>query len=363
MLCLPGTERAVACRPATKDERKGLEMKVDALLRGLKPSDTSDLARTLEARGYDGLWSVEAQHNPFMPLTFAASATTRPSLGTNIAVAFARSPFSMAQAVWDLQALSGGRMIIGLGTQVRAHVERRFSMPFDHPAARVTDYIRCMRAIWDSFQNGSRPDYEGPFYRYQLNNPMFNAGPIDHPEVPIHLAGVNPRMCRAGGEVADGFHVHPMHSPGYLRDVVRPSIDEGARMHGRSVDDLELYSPVFVVSGDSEAERAKWEDAVRRQVSMYAATPSYRAVLEYHGCADIAREMSALMRNGELDALARKLPDALLSEVAVFAKPGDLGKVLRERYEGLMHRVALYYTLPEGASESDWQAFVGSLKG
>ena len=217
----------------------------------------------------------------------------------------------MAQVAWDLQRGSRGRFHLGLGTQVRAHVERRFSMPFDRPAARVTDYVRCVRAIWDTFQNGTRPAYDGEFYRFRLMNPFFDPGPIDHPDIPIYLAGVNERMCRAAGEVADGFHVHPMHSVGYLRNVVRPAIDEGARANGRDGGKIVLYAPAFTVSGETETERSAAEQEVRRQIAFYASTPNYRALLEYHDLGGIGKELSALMRGGRVrgDAAPRsRLP-------------------------------------------------------
>jgi len=207
-------------------------MYLDSMMWDIGLADAAEYGRKCERIGYECVWTYEAAHNPFMPLAQVAAATDKIHIGTNIAVAFARSPYAMAQAAWDLQEVSQGRFHLGLGTQVRAHIERRFSAEFDHPAARLTDYIRCMRAIWDSFQNGTRPEYEGKFYRYVLNNPMFNPGPIAHPEIPVYIAGVNPRMCRVAGEAADGMHVHPMHSVSYLRDVVRPAVDEGARMVG-----------------------------------------------------------------------------------------------------------------------------------
>ena len=337
-------------------------MKIDTQMRGVSFERMGEEALRYERMGFDCVWTFEASHNPFLPLALAANATRRLHVGTNIAVAFARSPFSMAQVAWDLQRGSGGRFHLGVGTQVRAHVERRFSMPFDRPAARVTDYIRCVRAIWDSFQNGTRPAYEGPFYRFRLMNPFFDPGPIDHPDVPIYLAGVNERMCRAAGEVADGFHVHPMHSVGYLRDVVRPAIGEGARAAGRAGAVLELYAPVFAVTGESEAERSASEQEIRRQIAFYASTPNYRALLEYHGLGGIGKELSALMRQGEFAAMPRLVPDALLEEVAIVAPPTGVPAALRRRYEGLLDRVSLYFPIPEGAPEADWRAFVDSFR-
>ena len=215
-------------------------MKIDALMPAKSVSEVVASAQEFDRMGFDCVWTFEAAHDAFIPLSHAAAATTNLEVGTNIAVAFARTPFAMAQIAWDMQRDSGGRFHLGLGTQVRAHVERRFSADFDHPAARVTDYIRCVRAIWDTFQNGTKPGYEGQFYRFKLINEFFAPGPLENPNIPIYLAGVNPRMCRSAGEVADGFHVHPMHTAAYLKDVVRPALDEGARTRGASVDDLSL---------------------------------------------------------------------------------------------------------------------------
>jgi probable F420-dependent oxidoreductase len=319
-------------------------------------------AQRFERLGFDGVWTFEAAHDPFVPLALAAAATQRLHIGTNIAVAFGRSPFAMAQVAWDLQQASGGRFHLGLGTQVRAHVERRFSMPFDHPAARVTDYIRCLRAIWDTFQNDTRPQYEGPFYRFRLINPFFNPGPIAHPNPPVYLAGVNPRMCRAAGEVADGFHVHPMHSIGYLREVVRPALDEGARLSGRSVDDLVLYAPVFAVSGETQAAMDAAEQEVRQQIAFYASTPNYRVLLEYHGYESLGKELSDLMRRGELAAMPKLVPDALLEDIALVAKPADLPGKLRQRYQGILQRVSLYFPIPDEAPDTAWIRFVEAFR-
>lgn len=336
-------------------------MQLDTLMREVAFDTVADQAQRFERMGFNGVWTFESAHDAFLPLALAAAASERLHIGSNIAVAFARSPFATAQVAWDLQRGSGGRFHLGLGTQVRAHVERRFSMPFDHPAARVTDYIRCVRAIWETFQNDTRPSYEGPFYRFTLINPFFNPGPIAHPNIPIYLAGVNPRMCRAAGEVADGFHVHPMHSIGYLRDVVRPALAEGARRSGRTLDDLVLYAPVFTISGESPAERQAAEQDVRRQIAFYGSTPSYRVLLDYHGYGGLGKELSDLMRKGELAAMPKRVPDALLEELAIAATPTQLPIKLRQRYAGLLQRVSLYLPIPPQAAEADWQRFVTSF--
>ncbi len=336
-------------------------MKIDSLLPAAAPADVMTRAQALERDGFDCVWTFEAAHDAFFPLAYAAQATQRLEIGTNIAVAFARTPFAMAQVAWDLQRDSGGRFRLGLGTQVRQHVERRFSGTFDHPAARVTDYIRCIRAIWHTFQTGAKPDYQGPFYQFRLINEFFNPGPLDKPDIPIYLAGVNPRMCRAGGEVADGFHVHPMHTVPYLQQVVRPALDEGARTRGKTVADLELYSPVFVVTGDTEAERAKMERAVRRQIAFYASTPSYAAVLEFHGHAELGKQLGGMMREGRLEEMGAHVPDALLDEIVVFAPPRELGARLRQRYDGVLDRISLYSTMGGDGSFDAWRELTAAI--
>ena len=333
-------------------------MKIDAQLGGLYPHLAAGRARRMEAMGFDAVWSFEAGHDPFLPLMAAAMSTEKLQIGTNIAVAFGRSPFAMAQAAWDLQQASGGRFHLGLGTQVRAHVERRYDMPFEHPAARLTDYIRCLRAIFDNFQNGTKPAYEGPFYRFILTNAAFNPGPIEQSHIPIYVAGVNPRMCRVAGEVADGFHVHPMHSITYLRDIVRPAVDEGARMAGKSVDDLDLHASVFAVLGETPAERSASEKQIREQIAFYASTPSYRALLRHHGMEDLGKQLSQTMRAGEIDKMAAMVPDKLLAEVTISADYGQLGPLLRQRYDGLVQRIATYYPIPNDEPVERWAAVV-----
>jgi len=336
-------------------------MKIDSLMAAAAPAEVMQRAQALENDGFDCAWTFEAAHDAFFPLAFAAHATTKLDIGTNIAVAFARSPFSTAQIAWDLQRHSNGRFRLGLGTQVRQHVERRFSAAFDHPAARVTDYIRCVRAIWATFQTGARPDYQGPFYQFKLINDFFNPGPVDKPDIPVYLAGVNPRMCHAAGEVADGFHVHPMHTVPYLNEVVRPALDAGARTRGKTVADMELYSPVFVVTGDTEADRAKMEAAVRRQISFYASTPSYAAVLEFHGHGALGKQLGQMMREGKLNEMGAHIPDDLLNQIVVFAPSHELGARLRARYDGVLDRISLYSTMGGDGSFTQWPALVKAI--
>ena len=338
-------------------------MKFDANLRPLRLADVSTEAARYEEMGFDGVWSFESAHDPFLPLAQAALNTTKLGIGTNIAVAFARSPYAMAQAAWDLADVSKGRFHLGVGSQVRAHVERRFSAEFDHPAARLTDYIKCVKAIWDSFQNGTKPDYQGEFYRYVLNNPMFNPGPIDHPDIPVYIAGVNPRMCQVAGEAADGMHVHPMHSVSYLRDVVRPAVERGAKLSGRSVEDIAFFAPVFVITGETQAERAEAEKNVRYQIGFYGSTPNYRALLEHHGYDTLGKELSAATRAGEFDKLPGLVPDELLEACSVAGEPTEIAPILQKRYEGgLMQRASLYFSMEKDAPEGKWREFVQAFK-
>src|SRR5919109_3326772 len=260
-------------------------MKLDASLgtEGKYLRSIDDIARAAEALGFAGLWTSETKHDAFLPLAIAANETERIELGTSVAIAFSRSPMEMAQTAWDLQDLSGGRFILGLGTQVKAHIKRRFSMPWDRPVARLREYIGALRAIWGSFQTEGSLSFEGEFYRHTLMTPFFNPGPIEHPEIPIYIAGVNTRLAALAGELCDGFHVHPFHSPEYVRRTVKPAIAEGAQKEGRGPEEVELATSVFVVTGESNEEIGEQRERIRTQISFYASTPTYRTVLEAHG--------------------------------------------------------------------------------
>jgi probable F420-dependent oxidoreductase len=314
-----------------------------------------ETARAAEELGFDGLWTSETKHDSFLPLAIATPNTRTMRLGNSVAIAFSRSPMVTAQLAWDLQSLSGGRFILGLGTQVRAHVERRFSMPFEKPAARLADYIRALRTIWAAFQGDGRLDYRGEFYQHTLLSPFFNPGPIQEPEIPVYIAGVNMRLARLAGELCDGFHVHPFHSPAYVRDTVKPAIAEGAEKEGRDPEAVELATSAFVISGtDSEVKEQR--EAVRQQVSFYASTPTYRTVLEAHGWEEVGDRLSGLAREKRWEEMPQEITDEMVSAFAVEAAPDELGHALRERYEGLIHRVSLYTTFEPGRNEDFWRA-------
>jgi probable F420-dependent oxidoreductase len=299
-------------------------------------------ARKVEALGFDGLWSSETQHDPFLPLAVAATATTRLRLGTAIAVAFPRSPMITAHIAWDLQAASDGRFILGLGSQVKGHNERRFSVKFDAPAPRMREVVLALRAIWDCWQNGTRLNFKGQFYRFDLMTPFFNPGPIAHPRIPVYLAGVNPAMCRVAGEVADGLHVHPFNSPKYLREVVHPAVEEGLRRSGRTRADFTYVTSTFVIIGDSEAEQARARQAVRQQIAFYASTRTYEPVLAAHGWQDLVPHLHRKSVEGDWKGMADLITDEMVETYAVSGTWETIATRIKERYAGLLDRTAFY---------------------
>ena len=335
-------------------------MKLDAGLgtEGEYLKGIDQAARAAEVLGFAGLWTSETKHDGFLPLAIAAGATRSLDLGTSVAIAFSRSPMETAQTAWDLQDLSGGRFILGLGTQVKAHITRRFSMPWDRPAARLREYILALRAIWESFQTEGPLNFEGEFYRHTLMTPFFNPGPIEHPEVPGFIAGVNTRLAHLAGELCDGFHVHPFHSPEYVRRTVKPAIAQGAEQAGRDAEQVELATSAFVISGEGE-EAAEQRESVRSQLSFYASTPTYRTVLAAHGWEEVGERLGALAREKKWSEMPELITDEMLQAFAIEAAPDELGPALEERYEGLIDRVALYLPFVAGERGGFWRAVVG----
>src|SRR5215218_4810968 len=314
---------------------------------------TGKTARAAEDLGFAGLWTNETKHDAFLPLAIAANETESIELGTSVAIAFSRSPMEVAQTAWDLQDLSGGRFILGLGTQVKAHVKRRFSMPWDKPVARLREYVGALRAIWDSFQTDESLSFEGEFYRHTLMTPFFNPGPIEHPDVPIYVAGVNTALARLAGELCDGFHVHPFHSPEYVRRTVKPAIAEGAQKVGRDPGEIELATSVFVITGEQR-------EKMRAQISFYASTPTYRTVLEAHGWEEVGERLGKLARDKRWEEMPELITDEMLRAFAVEAAPGEVGDALKERYEGLIDRVSLYMPFIPGEKDEFWRVVVES---
>jgi probable F420-dependent oxidoreductase len=337
-------------------------MKLDAGLavEGKHLPCIDEVGQAAEDLGFDGLWTSETKHDSFLPLAVAAGGTRRIDLGTSIAIAFSRSPMVTAQISWDLQNLSGGRFILGLGTQVKAHITRRFGMPWDRPAARLKDYILALRAIWESFQTEGSLNHEGEFYRHTLMTPFFNPGPIEHPNIPIYIAGVNTRLATLAGELCDGFHVHPFHTPEYVEQVVKPAIAEGAGKESRVPEDVTLATSVFVVTGENEKETEDQREKMRAQAAFYASTPTYRTVLDVHGWGEVGEKLGELARNKQWDEMPNLITDEMLNIVAVEAAPDEVGPALKERYEGLVDRVALYLPFVPGEKDEFWRATIES---
>ncbi len=332
-------------------------MLLDATLPPTTLAHVPALASAAERLGFAGLWSNETQHDPFLPLALVAEHTARLQFGSAVALAFTRSPVALAYTAWDLAQASGGRFILGLGTQVRAHVTRRFGMPWPRsPAGMLREVVEAMRAVWTSWQQGSPLDYHGEYFRLSLMTPFFNPGPIDHPEIPIYLAGVNRALCRLAGQVADGLLVHPYHSERYLRDVVQPALAEGEVRGKRPPGSAALSVTAMVVTAPEEA------DLVRAQIAFYASTPSYRPVMALHGWGEVADRLRAMARRGEWAEMMGLIDDEMLHTFAVVADPRDLAAALRERYAGLAHRLSLYLPFQPGERDEFWRRLAQELR-
>jgi len=332
---------------------------------GFMPTSLHDAATTAKAAedmGFDTLWSAETSHDPFFPLVLAAEHTKRIKLGTSIAVAFPRSPMVLAQIGWDLQAQSGGRFILGLGTQVRGHNERRFGIKWEHPGPKLREMIQMIHAIWDCWQNGTRPSFLGKFYNFTLMTPFFNPGPIDYPRPGIYIAGVNEYMCRLAGELCDGFHAHPFHSIKYLDDVVFPNIHRGLEKAGRKRTDISVSSTVFVITGENQQEIEAAKGPVRQQLSFYASTPAYAGVLEAHGWGETGRRLTEKSKRGEWAGMASEITDEMLDVYAVTATYDQVADAIHKRYARYLDRVAFYLPFSSGDKER-WRRLVADFNG
>jgi probable F420-dependent oxidoreductase len=339
-------------------------MKFDAVLPPIHLKEVPVIARVAEQAGFDCLWTSETQHDPFLPCALIAEHTQRMKFGTAIAVSFARNPANLAYTAWDLAAQSGGRFILGLGTQVKAHVERRFGMPWpDSVTGKLREQIGAVRALWDCWQNGTKLNYRGDYYKLTLMSPFFNPGPLSLPSpagrgaggegrIPIYIAGVNTGLAKLAGEVCDGFHVHPFHSTRYLREVILPAIQEGANKAGRARADVAVSVTAFVATSPEE------RDFARAQIAFYASTPSYRPVFTLYGWQDLAEQLSAHAARGEWSEMPALITDEMLGEFCLIAEPGDLPAALKARYNGLADRLTLYSPFLPGERDAFWRGIV-----
>ena len=337
-------------------------MKLDCALSMDALQEVPEVARAAEETGFAGMWANDTKHNPFVTLALAAPSTSRLELGTGVAVAFARSPMVTAQTAWDLARLSGGRFLLGLGTQVKAHIERRFGFAWDPPVPKLREYVQVLRAVWRSWQEGMPLRVEGEYYRISLMAPFFDPGPNPRPRIPIFIAGVGRLLCQLAGEVGDGFVVHPLHSVPYIREVVLPNIAAGLAKSGRARGDVQLYAPVFLALGETPAEVDAAASRTRARMAFYASTPSYRPLLDVLGYGDVADRLSRLVRERRMGELGGQLPDAVVDAVALRGSYEEVGHALRARYEGLVDRVASYWPFSP-AERGHWRRLVAAFQG
>jgi probable F420-dependent oxidoreductase len=330
-------------------------MKIDAFGAGIELHAAGERARAFAGAGFDGLWLAETGRTAYLSCAASTLAAPQLDIGTAVAVAFPRSPMVTAQTAWELAEASGGRFILGLGTQVKAHIERRFSTVYDHPGARLREYVLALRAIFRAFGGEERLSFKGDFYSFSLLG-IWTPGAIAHPEIPIYLAAVRPWMLRAGGEVADGIHVHPFHSRRFLDEVVRPNVGDGASRAGRKPADVKLACPVFTIVGDTEEEREEWRQRARFQIAFYGSTPAYAGVFELHGWQGVSERLHALQRAGDIPGMANTITDEMLEVYAITSTWDELPRRLVEKYAGVADRLIFYF-----AHES-WEKGPGTME-
>lgn len=332
-------------------------LKIDTTLPPTFLNSVPGLVRAVETMGFDGIWTTETQHDPFLPGPLIAEHTSDLQFGTAVAIGFARSPATMAYTAWDLAQASQGRFILGLGTQVKGHINRRFGMSWpESVVGKLREQIGAIRAFWQNWQTGERLNFRGEYYKLTLMSPFFNPGPITYPDIPIYIAGVNTGLARLAGEAADGFHVHPLNSPRYLREVIIPAIEDGASKAGRSRSDAAVSVSAFVVTTPEE------KHLMRHQISFYASTPSYRKVFELHGWDEIAQQLSMLAAQGKWGEMPDLISDEILTTFAVVADPEEVPYALRERYEGLADRLGLYISFIPGERDGFWQRLLSEIR-
>jgi probable F420-dependent oxidoreductase len=322
-------------------------MKIDAGLIAANLAEVPARARELEAQGYDGCVSAEIASDPFFPLLLAAEHTTRLELMTSIAVAFARSPMTLANLGHDLNAFSKGRFLLGLGSQIQPHITKRFSMPWSHPAARMRELIQAMRAIWACWYQGEKLAFRGEFYTHTLMTPMFTPTNTQYGPPKVLLAAVGPKMTEVAGEVADGMIVHAFTTARYVHEVTLPALERGLAAAGKSRKGFQLACPVFVVTGRDAQDWERNRSAVCKQIAFYGSTPAYRGVLEIHGWGELQGELNAMSKRGEWDAMSTRITDEILEQFAIVAQPHEVAGQLKRRYGDSIDRVLASFALSD----------------
>lgn len=309
------------------------------------PQQAAERARALRDVGIDGIFTFDGPHDVFSPL-FAAAAVDDVALMTNVAIAFPRNPITVAHQANDLQLLSGGRFTLGLGTQIRPQIEKRFGVPFERPVDRMVEFVAALRAIFDAWNNGTRLNFEGEFYTHRLMTPMFNPGPNPHGVPPIFVGALGPRLTLAVAEHADGLLVMPFTSDAFVRESILPRVDAGLAASGRRREDFAVVPEIIVATGRTEEEFETSVAATRRLLSFYGSTPAYRPVLELHGYGDLQTELNLLSKQGRWAEMAGLVDDRLLELIAAHGSPRDVAATIRARAHGIADDVAVYQPFP-----------------
>ena len=335
-------------------------MRVDGTVMTARPEEMPAAARELEELGYDGVFTAETSHDPFLPITLAALETERIELATGIAVAFARNPMSTAVIGNDLQLYTKGRFILGLGSQIKPHIEKRFSMPWSEPAKRMREFILAMRAIWACWNEGDKLDFRGEFYRHTLMTPFFNPGPNPHGVPKVFLAAVGERMTEVAGEVADGILLHGFTTERYVREVTMPALERGWARAGKQRGDFELSGPMFVVTGTNEEEYEAARRGTKQQIAFYGSTPAYRGVLELHGWGDLQGDLNRLSKQGEWAQMGELVDDEILGTFAVTGEPEEIPAKMLDRYGDVVDRISFY--APYKSDRERWARVVEGFK-
>lgn len=339
-------------------------MKIDGYL-GASLDDAARQAARLEALGYDGAFSAEGPHEPFLPVVLAAEHTTRLELMTNIAVAFARSPMDLAQLANDAQLASGGRFILGVGSQIRPHIEKRFSMTWSSPARRMRELVLAVKAIQHSWQSGEALDFRGEFYQHTLMTPFFSPGPNPSGPPPVFVAGLGPLMTEVAAEVGDGLLIHPFHSGHFVRDIAAAAVARGLDRAGRDRGDFTLAATIIVATGSGDEAMEHARRGVLRLLSFYGSTPAYRVVLDAHGWGDLQVELNALSKRGQWDEMAALIPDEVFDALVVQGRPAEIAPLVQDRYRGLVDRISFStpYSLDDVSVAEMLAGFRGSGTG
>lgn len=316
--------------------------------------------RHLEETGFDGAYTIETNIDPFFNLLLAAEHSERIELLTGVAIAFARSPMITALQSWNLQGYSKGRFILGLGSQVRAHVEKRFSMPWHGPAKQMREYVQALRAIWDHWQNGTRLNFRGEYYTHAITTPVFTPDPLDCPPPKIYVGALGPLMVEMAGEVADGIFGHPFNSMKFIRDVQIPALEKGLSKAGRTLGDFDVQTMVLTITGRNDEEIEKAEANVRRLLAFYGSTPAYYRVMEAHGWNDVGPILNRMSKDGRWEEMPDLLPDGIVEEFCVKGTPDEIPKLVEERCAGISDRLTLY--APYASDPDMWSGIVQGIK-